>query len=70
MNTNYEEILKQYQIQKSADFTLFQNTGEKILGQITKVLKYQQFNASFERFTEKMQRFFLEEFKMVVNIYY
>lgn len=62
--------LKDYRFSSSQEYKHLKEVGEKLYEFCLRVLRFNMFNKLFDEFREDTQRFFLEEFGRVIDIYY
>ena len=70
VSNDYYSVREEYKVNFSNEFKNMNSIGDKIVGYLVKLDRYNQFNMAFNKFREKCQVFFFEEFGIVVNIYY
>lgn len=62
--------LKDYRFSSSQEYRHLKEIGEKLYDFCLRVLRFNAFNKVFDEFREDTQRFFLEEFGLIIDIYY
>jgi hypothetical protein len=62
--------LKNYRFASGQEYKHLKEIGEKLYEFSSRILKFNQFNKSFDEFREEIQTFFFKEFKIIVDIYY
>ena len=67
---DYYTIKEDYKINNNNECNSLNALGDKIITFLMKLDRFNQFNKNFNKFREKCQIFFFEEFEMVINVYY